>query len=213
MKLVTLLISRNKSCHVKAMHTVLKLNILCLQNGFANEIMFCPDDPYAKADTIQKILKERKDLDRLLFIDYGVHMDEASLRETVMSNYEGCGMLCFPGAVEGIDWEQFTRAVKDDTDEPNTQKGLNFDTEIGPRKIAENVYSVKQTAARAWMMHVKNVRKKLVDKPIAPGLKMFERLRDSGVKIYAYTDAKLTMTYTHEAMSNILNAAGVKVTA
>jgi len=40
---------------------------------------------------------------------------------------------------------------------------------------------------------------------------MFEKFVEQGVRIYAFTAAKLTMTYTHECVSNILNAAGVKV--
>ena len=40
---------------------------------------------------------------------------------------------------------------------------------------------------------------------------MFEYLREQGVKIYAYSAAKLVQTYTHECVSNILNAAFVKV--
>jgi len=54
---------------------------------------------------------------------------------------------------------------------------------------------------------VKPVRKK-IDK-VRPK-DMFTKMKESGVKIYAYTDAKLTMTYPHEGISNILNAAGVK---
>ena len=41
---------------------------------------------------------------------------------------------------------------------------------------------------------------------------MFDKLKESGVKIQAYVDAKLTITYTHECVSNIMNAAGVKTT-
>jgi hypothetical protein len=40
---------------------------------------------------------------------------------------------------------------------------------------------------------------------------MFQKFLQQGVRIYAFTAAKLTQTYTHECISNILNAAGVKV--
>ena len=62
----------------------------------------------------------------------------------------------------------------------------------------------------------KNVMKNLKDKKngsfkIHPRMKtMFLKLQESGVKIHAYIGAKLTMTYSHECISNILNAAGVK---
>jgi len=41
-------------------------------------------------------------------------------------------------------------------------------------------------------------------------VKMFDKLKEQGVKIYAFTASKLTMTYPHECISNILGAAGVK---
>jgi hypothetical protein len=39
---------------------------------------------------------------------------------------------------------------------------------------------------------------------------MFTKFKELGVKINAFTASKLTMTYTHECVSNLLNAAGVK---
>ena len=39
---------------------------------------------------------------------------------------------------------------------------------------------------------------------------MFSKFKESGVKIHAYTKAKLIMTYSHECVSNILGASGVK---
>ena len=39
---------------------------------------------------------------------------------------------------------------------------------------------------------------------------MFTKFKEAGIKIHAYTASKLVMTYSHECVSNILNAAGVK---
>ena len=39
---------------------------------------------------------------------------------------------------------------------------------------------------------------------------MFRKFKESGVKILAYPKSKLIMTYNHECVSNLLNAAGVK---
>ena len=39
---------------------------------------------------------------------------------------------------------------------------------------------------------------------------MFKKFQEAGVKIHAYTKAKLVMTYSHECISNILGASGVK---
>ena len=39
---------------------------------------------------------------------------------------------------------------------------------------------------------------------------MFDKFKEQGIKIHAFTASKLIVTYTHECISNILNAAGVK---
>ena len=67
------------------------------------------------------------------------------------------------------------------------------------------------------MMNPSLVIKKIKDKKtgswkINPN-GMFEKLKKQGVKIYAFTASKLTITYAHECISNILNAAGVKVSS
>jgi hypothetical protein len=41
---------------------------------------------------------------------------------------------------------------------------------------------------------------------------MFFKFKEVGIKIIAYTAAKLTMTYGHECVSSLLNSAGVKTT-
>ena len=40
---------------------------------------------------------------------------------------------------------------------------------------------------------------------------MFEDFKEQGVKVFAYSGARLIQTYAHECVSNILNAASVKV--
>ena len=59
------------------------------------------------------------------------------------------------------------------------------------------------------MMNTKQVIKKAGTWKISP--KMFEKFSEQNVRVYAFTAAKLTLTYTHECISSILNAAGVKV--
>jgi predicted nucleic acid-binding OB-fold protein len=90
--------------------------------------------------------------------------------------------------------------------------GLHFDTDVG-KKISEDIYSVVSTDARVWFTNCKSVIKSIKDKKtgnwsIHP--KILEKFKEKGVKLYAFTASKLTMTYTHECVSNILNAAGVK---
>ncbi len=207
MKLVTILVTRSKSCHVKTLHAVLRLNIRCLQKKIDNQIAYVDDDPYKKAEMVEKYMKTH---DRIFFVDFGIGIDDASL-DQVMVDHEGVGCLVFPGVKEGIDWGMFKEKIKNDTDEPVSQMGLNFDTDVGSA-VSKDIRKVNSTSAKVWMMNTKNVTKtiqKSKDSKISP--KMFEKFLRQNVRVYAFTAAKLTITYTHECVSNILNAAGVKV--
>ena len=207
MNLVTILVTRSKACHVKTLHTILRLNIKCLQKSINNEITYVDDDSFKKAEIIQQYAKTH---DRIFFIDFGITADDESI-DKVLGDLDGFGVLVFPGVKEGVDWNLFKSKVRSDCKEPIAQMGLHFDTEVG-NKISDNIHVVTSTEAKCWVMNTKNLIKNIKDKKgnwkIYP--KMFEKFKEQGVKIYAFTAAKLTMTYTHECISNILNAAGVK---
>jgi len=207
MKICTVVTTRSKSCSVKTLHTILKLNIHCLQNNVQNEIVYVNDDPFEKNEMIQKCLSR---CDRLFFIDFGISVDEMSVKQ-IFESHEGLGVLVFPGVKEGIDWGLFKHKVREGSSEPVSQMGLNFDTQVG-KKISTDIYSVTSTEAKSWVMFSKNVMKNAKDKKGNFNLhvKMFDKLKEQGVKIYAFTASKLTMTYPHECISNILGAAGVK---
>lgn len=209
MNIVTILVTRSKACHVKTLHSVLKMNIRCIQNNFKNEIVYVEDDPYKKSEIVQHCMKLNK-YDRMIFIDFGIGVDDLSLDQCFLK-HEHIGCLVFPGVKEGVDWDMFKNKVNNKVDEPYSQMGLHFDTEVG-KKIENDIYHVIRTNARAWIMNPKNVMKTLnkhKDSKVSP--KMFEKFTQQGVKLYAFTASKLTICYTHECISNILNAAGVKV--
>ena len=208
MNLITILVTRSKSCHVKTLHTILRVNMKCVQTNSKNEIMYVDDNPYQKAEIIQECLKR---CDRVLFIDFGIGMDQGSI-DQVFEKHESLPCLVFPGVTEGVDWGLFRSKVQQDISEPVEQMGLQFDTEVG-KKISDDIYNVVTTDARVWIMNSKHILKSIKDKKTGNAKiypKMFEKFKEQGVKIYAFTASKLTMTYTHECISNILNAAGVK---
>jgi hypothetical protein len=213
MKLATVVVTRSKSCHVKTLHTILQLNIRCIQGGWEQRILFVNDDPYKKAEMIQDCIKE---YDRVLFIDFGIQVDPESL-DQVLKPMDGVGMLVFPGVKEGIDWEMFKEKVKSDSKEPVTQMGLYFDTDVG-KEVSEDIYTVKTSESRCWVANSKILMKVLRDKKtgvfkISPKMDtMFEKFKQSGVKIHAFIKAKLTLTYGHECIANILHTSGVKST-
>lgn len=80
MKLVSVLVTRSKACHVKTLHTVLKLNILCVQNGVDHQILYVNDDPFEKAAIVERCMKLH---DRILFIDFGIGVDQESLEKAL----------------------------------------------------------------------------------------------------------------------------------
>ena len=212
MKFATIIVTRGNSCHVKTLHTILRFNLKCMQRGDTeNEVVFVNEDPFEKADMIYKYLKTH---DRIFFVDFGISVDDDSL-EIAFDKHDGIGCMVFPGVTEGIDWDMFKEKVKKGTKEPVEQMGLHFDTEVGT-KVSGDVYIVKETSAKAWVMLNKNVMKNLKDRKngsfkIHPRMKtMFMKFQEAGIKIHAYTASKLIMTYSHECISNILNAAGVK---
>ena len=97
MKFVTILVTRSKSVHIKTVHSILRMNLRCVQRGDTqNEIIYCADDPYQKAELIQKQLKQG-DVDRIFFIDYGVHVDDDSLAH-LFESHEGVGCVVFPAS-------------------------------------------------------------------------------------------------------------------
>tara|TARA_B100000405_G_scaffold46252_1_gene30387 strand:- start:1107 stop:1757 length:651 start_codon:yes stop_codon:yes gene_type:complete len=214
MKFASIIVTRNKSCHVKTLHTILRFNLFCLQKGgVENEVVFVNDDPFEKSEIIHRYMKTHE---RLFFVDYGIHVDDESLK-ILFQNHDGIGCLVLPGVKEGIDWNMFKNKVKNKSKEPVEQLGLSFDTVVDRnKKISDGIYVVSTTSAKSWLMLTKNVIKHIKDKKssnfkIYPKLEtMFSKFKDSGVKIHAYTKAKLVMTYNHECISNILNAYGVK---
>ena len=69
MNIVTILVTRSKACHVKTLHTVLRINVQCLQKNINNQITYVDDDPFQKAEAVQKFMKT---CDRIIFIDFGI---------------------------------------------------------------------------------------------------------------------------------------------
>ena len=191
------------------MHTMLRLNVMCLERNVQHEISYVNDDTHLKNETIKRHMKE---CDKLFFVEFGVHVDDGSLLKV----FDTHDCLIFPSVKEGIDWEMFNKKVLSGTDEPVEQIGLTFDTEIG-QKVSEDIYKVVKTNPKSWVIKGPLMHKTLKNKK-SPGITLplrmtdvFERLAENGMKIYAYSGAKLTVAYPHECISNILEAAGVSL--
>jgi hypothetical protein len=209
MKLVTIVVTRSKSCHVKTLHTILRLNIKCIQNAVDHQILYVNDDPFEKVDTVEQCMKK---YDRILFIDFGIGVDDTSLNKVLEIN-QNAGLVVFPGVKEGVNWDMFKEKVRAESKEPVTQMGLEFDTVLG-KKTSPQFYNVVSTSAKVWVMMPETIIKQIKHKKkgtwkLHPN--MLENLIEQGVKIYAFSASKLIQTYPHECISNILNAASVKL--
>ena len=202
MQITTVIVTRNKSASVKTLHTLLKLNIVCLENNVHNRIMFTNDDFHSRKMTLQKNLKSSN---RLLWIDYGIAVDEDSLRHVVARDWQWHGIV-FPCVTEGINWEKFKEGI--DTPEPLSQKGLEFDTTVD-RKVCDDFYTITKTNPKCFVLETKPLLKNM--KRVSHDFgELFSELNTTKFKLVAFTPAKLIVTYPHECLGNILGAAGVK---
>ena len=192
------------------MHSLLRINLVCMHKNVHHNIIFVNDDPFEK---VALIMKQIKIADRLVFIDYSVFVDLETIDKAFTAPFDKYNCLVFPCVKEGIHWDAFNKKIG--TTEPCEQVALDFDTELG-QKIGDSLYKVKSTEPKCWIMDTKPVLKAIRErkgeaiKLPAKNSEMFERLLEKGVKICAYTACRLTVTYPHECLSNILESAGVR---
>ena len=204
MQITTIIVTRNKSASVKTLHTLLKLNIVCLEQNVHNRIMFTNDDFSSRRATLQKHLKNT---DRLLWVDYGIAIDEESLRHVVSREWQWHGVV-FPCVTEGINWEQFKKNI--DTPEPISQKGLGFDTSVS-KKVQGDFYDIEKTNPKCFVIDTKHFLKNMKKEKMSHDFgELFSELKTTKFKLVAFTAAKLITTYPHECLGNILGAAGIK---
>ena len=211
MHVVAVVVTRSVSISVKTLHTLLSLNRLTSMKRQTLEIVYVNDDAFEKKAAF---LKKAGSCDRLVWLNFSVHVDEVSLDKMLDKFVNGYHCLVLPGVTPGIDWDMFKKKVLSDSKEPVNQMGLNFDTEVG-KSIGENLYIVTSTDPKAWAIDTKPVLKAIKgskgDGTISANTsEMFKTFIERNVRVYAYTDAQITLTYPHECIGNLLSAAGVE---
>ena len=163
--------------------------------------MFTNDEWSARKSALHKNLKTTE---RLLWIDYGVFVDEGSLRQVISKDWQWHGVV-FPCVTEGIDWDKFKNNIN--TSEPVEQKGLNFDTQV-TKRVQGDFYNIEKTNPKCFCIDTKHFLKNI--KHIPNNFEdLFADLRNTKFRVVAYTAARLVVTYPHECLGNILGAAGV----
>ena len=165
--------------------------------------MFSNDDPATRREIFVKYLKTS---DRVLWIDYGISIDDDSLAQVVSTDWAWHGVV-FPCVTEGIDWDMFKK--NNGSSEPLTQRGLHFDTDVDKR-VRGDFFTVTKTQPKCFCVDTKHFLKNIKKEKISYNHEeTFKELSASKFKTVAYTNARLIVTYPHECMGNILGAAGV----
>ena len=212
MHIVTIVVTRSVSIAVKTLHTLLTLNRLCAQKQITHELIFVNDDLFERQSIF---LKKAKYCDRLIWINYSVHIDQASLEKMLDKFVAGYHCMVLPCVTPGVDWDMFKSKVRKGSTEPIYQMGLNFDTAVG-KSIGENLHIVTYTDPKCWAIDTKPVLKALKGNKgdginvSANVSEMFKTFLEKGIKVYAFTAANIVVTYPHECIGNLLSAAGVE---
>jgi hypothetical protein len=204
MHYILFVVTRNKSISVKTLHTLLVVNRGLGENNTC-EMIFVDDNAYARQEAL---LKKIKHCDRVVWFDYSVHIDNESLVKLFGKFVNGYQCLVLPSVIDKVDWDSFKKKITSGSKEPIYQMALEFDTEVD-RCIGDNLYTVTKTNPKCWAIDTKPVLKLLKGEGLKISPKFFETFLEKGVKIYAATDAHITLTYSHECLGNILQSAGV----
>jgi hypothetical protein len=200
--------TRNKSISATTLHTMMNVHMGCMVRQKHLDVHFVQDKT-----SLPKLIKNGE---RIIWLEYGTNLDEASIQKALDDFPHGIQVLVFPSVKEGINWDRFIKRTKAGAKEPSNQRGLDFDT-IAGRKLSEGFYECLKTSARVWSMDAKPVDKKLrggkvpVTLPILNNEMMFDCLKKEGVKIGLLSTCTVICHYVHECLGNILEAAGVQV--
>ena len=206
MKVCVIFTTVNKSIASRTLHSILNINRICIKNNIHINLNFIQ-----KGNNIPQLIEQNvKKYDRILFIDYSVSIDTGSIVKLLSDFPKGYSCMVLPSVMDGVDWDMFCEKVKNNSSEPDYQKGMKFDTEVGVL-IEDGVRSVNHTQARVWAFDTAKVvnsfrgRLKISDD-------MFMNFKQKKIKICAYTKSSTVVSYTHECLGNILeNRAFTKV--
>jgi hypothetical protein len=189
-------VMRNKSIATMTMLSMMRIQAECTGHV---DFHFVEDKT-----GLPKLIKTGE---RIIWFDYGVNLDDKSIKKSLMPFEHGLHVLVFPAVLEGINWERFKRGV-----DPTCQRGLMFDTEVG-RKLGGDLYESVKTAARVWAMDAKPVDRKIrgFKLPLDSNEALFRRFAELDIKVGACSTAAVTCLYVHESIGNILTSSGLKV--
>lgn len=195
-----LAVTRNRSISVGTLHMLLNLSGYAYTKDHRLEIQF--------VESLSALPRFIKTAERVLWIDYGRALDVDSFPRIFDARQE---VLVFPSVTGDVDWAMFKAKIKANTAEPRDQVGLIFDTTVD-KKVSDGLWSVAQTNPSIFMMDCKVIDKKFAKKSIKPPRDMnmlFEKFRDAGVRVFAWTPSRVTIMHTYECVGSIMNVPSV----
>lgn len=202
MQLTLCLVTKNKALHTTTLHTAMCVNMLCMARGINLNIHFVTDQ-----SGIHKFLKT---CDRLLWIDYGVSVNQETIEKLLTTTVDWHGVVV-PCVKDEVDWEQFRKKTNEGSTEPVYQRALTFDIDMKPIPKKTDVTEYIAGNPRIFILDSKAVLKKLRDASSAD-YKSFEQLKKLGLKICVLRSAPVTCHYVYECIGNILESSGVRAT-
>ena len=208
MKLALVIVTRNKSVSVKTLHTILRFNVKSLQKQHQVSILYTDDNATEKSKNLAKAFKSS---DRVIYVGYSASVDNDSIEKLLEPYPAGYNGLVLPAVTEGVDWNLFKKKTLDGSTEPAAQMGMDFDTEVDKPIKNTDMWTVKKTDPKVWSLDSKQTIKSLRERK-GDGFKVPHNHSDlfTKIKTCAFTKARVTLTYTHECLGNILESAGVK---
>lgn len=181
-------VTRNRALTAATLHTLLNMNIKCMQKGRDLGIHFMHD----RSGFHKMIDKDST----AVFLDYATSVDDDTL-DTLFEEFDG--VRVFPGPVATVFWDQFKKKTLDGTEEPLHQRGLKFDIDAGEDPCA---FAVKG----------KKTIKKFKDKNLKfPVENILEKLKANDIHPVIHGKAVVTRTFPYECLGNILDVSGVTV--
>jgi hypothetical protein len=164
---------------------------------------------YVFVEGLSSLPKLMKTGERIVWFDYGTNLDQASIPRLLSTMEKDIKVVVFPAVTEGVDWDMFRKKTEAGSSEPVYQRALSFDTEIDKKITGTDLYDVKTTSARVWVMESKPVDKKLRGHTFDSYDSLFSKIANAGIRVAAYADAVVVRNFTHECSGNILQMPGV----
>ena len=181
-----------------------------LQNQHQISIAYTDDNLHEKSQTLSKAFKNS---DRVIYVAYSASIDNESMDVLIGQFPPSFNGVILPSVTEGVDWTLFKKKIREGSTEPSTQMGLNFDTEVDKPIKNTDLWTIKSTNPKVWCLDSKPVIKSLRERK-GDGFKVPLNHNDifTKIKACAYTKARVTITYTHESLGNILEISVVRKT-